>query len=126
MAATHEITCQECGHREETTGKNTIRCATCRLVRNLSWVRNRTAKCWLCKAKYAPIARDDGLCGECAHTPATAKTIDCVFCGGHKRSVAQDIAVCGSCARDPLNRRSFLDAVLKRQERQLAQQAGAT
>ncbi len=109
------ITCEDCGTtRSNVAYANTRYCESCRLLRNLLFVGERTYQCAECKADFAPIARGDRWCGGCALGSNQAG--DCALCKGEEAErLRPSIAVCKGCARAPKQRVRLVKALRKGQ-----------
>lgn len=113
---TQVIQCQDCGHHEITNRKNTKRCGICRLLTNMLYVQNRTRKCWLCETPFAPIARDDRACGNCAPVFQSQPHGTCGACKNTGPLVLEGLALCMHCARDPKQRAGIVKSLRRKQE----------
>ncbi len=123
MATAKTIQCEDCGRKYETTRKNTKYCRVCRVFRDLAYLRALTKTCVACDRDFAPMRRDDLLCGHC--DPTTSKQEvegDCALCQVHANLLHADIAVCKGCATDPEKRELFMKALAKKRR---ASQEGA-
>lgn len=119
MATT--ITCAECGDTRTAAFKNTKYCVKCALLRDLTFVGDRTYKCDDCKAEFAPLARRDPYCGNCAF--GCGKFEDCVGCAGTAELHRPGVPLCTRCLRDPKQRRKIIRALRGgQQERRIANQ----
>lgn len=122
--ATTTIDCADCGHQYETARKNTKYCRVCRLLRNLSYLKNTTYTCFVCDKDYAPLERqpaDWRMCGTCERRewPHDVKGT-CALCNDDSdRLIHADIAVCRKCAFDP-EKRPLLVKALARKQRERA------
>ncbi len=109
------ITCQDCGAaRRDVAYKTTRYCESCRLLRNLLFIGERTYQCTECKDNFAPIARGDRYCGECSL--GSNRMGECALCGAASSELLRpSIAVCTRCARDPKQRVRLVKALRKGQ-----------
>lgn len=112
-----DVTCCDCSaKRRNAAYSNTRYCKSCRLLRDLTYLADRTKSCDECKATFAPASRRDAYCGKCCFGSLDVGT--CAFC---KRSDAelhrQGIPVCCQCLRLPTLRRQII-AGLQRGQRE--------
>jgi hypothetical protein len=115
MAKTSIIQCQDCGADYETVRRNTKYCRVCRMFRDLAYLKALTRECISCDQKFAPLHREDILCGNC--DPVTSKFhVEgvCGICQVQATLLHKDIAVCKSCATDPGQRTVFIKALAKK------------
>lgn len=121
----YDIRCRQCGAHRRARNKNTTHCYKCRLLRNLEFVAEFTRSCQDCKAKFAPISRNDPYCGRCALGRST-NTGTCIFCQEPDTYFIQiGVPVCKECARAPERRRAFI-AALQRGLRERKERNNAT
>ncbi len=109
------ITCQDCGAaRQDVAYKNTRYCESCRLLRNLLFIGERTYQCAECTNDFAPIARGDRWCGHCAL--GSNRKGECVLCSSaSSERLRPSISVCKACARDPKQRVRLVKGLRKGQ-----------
>lgn len=113
------INCKDCGAPRETKHRNTRYCHVCRLFRNLVFVSRRTAACVSCDGRFAPIKRDDQLCGFCDFLGETHRvTGKCGVCGQKTELVRREIRVCVPCLKAPDKRQLVIKALNKRRQEQ--------
>lgn len=109
------ITCTDCGaERHNVQYRNTRYCESCRLLRNLIFLGDRTCTCSECAKEFAPTVRGERWCGECS---VSADIGDCVLCqAADSELLRRTIPVCLRCAHDP-DRRAVLIKGLRRGQR---------
>lgn len=113
------IHCEDCGKPRLTGRRNTKYCRVCRLLKNINFIGDRTSECPRCKKRYAPVTRNDLMCGKCNPRIAQGKpTGICGFCKEEKDLIDSDIKVCHGCATEPDNRLAFTIALLDKVETQ--------
>jgi hypothetical protein len=101
-----------------TRRKNTKYCAICRLLKNLSFLKERTSKCLVCEKTFSQVSRNEQVCLACDpySTPAAVEGT-CGLCGTPSdRLLGEHIAVCVGCAQDPSKREVFRASLLKKQK----------
>lgn len=116
MAKAHIIECSDCGAPRLTRWKNTKYCFLCRLIRNLEFIGDKTTKCIVDDKVFAPIKRNDDLCGDCDVIPMFEGLRGvCAFCKeDDKPLVAPEVAVCIGCAKNPKYRKNVRKALIQR------------
>lgn len=113
--AIHKITCENCGRERETRYKNTKYCLVCRLLKNLNYIGTRRQKCPSCGETFAPLHRNEVMCGKCNPKFAVGKPRGvCGFCEEEKDLILDSVRVCHPCATDPDNRERFLVALVQK------------
>lgn len=113
--ALHDIHCEDCGRPRSTRYKNTKYCLVCRLFKNLNYIGTQTRKCPVCNNRFAPLNRNELMCGECNTKIAVGQPHGvCGFCGEDTDLLLDDVRVCHPCATDPKNRDTFLVAMAKK------------
>lgn len=118
------IICADCGAPRETTMANTKYCTTCRLYRNLQFVRERTGKCVACNKEHALTERKAWICQECAGQTGTGRDGQCGVCGTeHANLVWPDVAVCGTCMDNPEKRGKIIAGLIQKIARNKAEYA---
>lgn len=113
------ITCADCSRERETRYANTKYCLVCRLARNLQFLGERTSQCIVCENRFAPLSRNDDLCGVCDNFPASGEpTGTCALCETIDIAILnEDVSVCKRCAKDPEKRVLFRKAVILKRQR---------
>lgn len=109
------IICEDCGKLRETAQSNTRFCRVCRLLKNLTWLKSRTAKCLVCECRFAPLERNAYLCPKC--DPAERKDPpvgNCALCDTEGELVDTDVHVCMGCATSIDKRPIFHAALIKK------------
>lgn len=113
--AKHEIKCEDCGAPRMTVMPNTKFCTTCRLFKNLSFLRDSTGKCVACGKRHALTERKAFLCQSCQAAAGNCRTGDCGVCGTEATALVwQDVAVCVQCMDDPKQRGKIMAGLIKK------------
>lgn len=113
--ATRTITCADCGAPRETVMPNTKYCTTCRLFKDLSFIKDKTGRCVACGKTHAQTERKPFLCQCCSADAGNHRTGDCGVCGKtDTRLVWQDIACCVECMDDPKQRGKILAGLIQK------------
>lgn len=113
--ASRTIHCEDCGAPRQTVMPNTKYCTTCRLFKNLSFIREATGKCVACGKRHALTERKAFLCQTCQAEAGNCREGDCGVCGTKStRLVWQDVAVCVGCMDDPDKRGMILAGLIKK------------
>lgn len=113
----HDITCQDCGaQRLSATYSTTRYCHSCRLLRNLIFVRDRVYDCQVCGKPFAPVSRGDGYCAK--HDFGSNVFGTCAFCDEENvEFIRPNIPLCLKCAKTPGATRHRIVAGLKNGQR---------
>jgi hypothetical protein len=120
------INCQMCGWEYETRSKNAKYCRVCQLLRNLTWLGNRTTTC-IIKPEHEFVnltdQREAPVCGEHDLLPRRHDVTGlCKLCGEHStRLTHADVAICRSCLTKPDNRETVLVRLKQKQAWQAKQ-----
>lgn len=114
------IECKDCGAQFETKRRNTKYCEVCRAIRNLLYVGSHRKECVSCESTFAPLARDDILCGECDFIDSGKRVRGkCTVCSTAEAILMhKDIRVCLACGRNPEKRTLLLKALFKKKRAQ--------
>lgn len=115
------IRCVTCNAPTPTTRKNTKYCVPCRLLKNVKFYANTTKKCWGCDGRFAPLHRNDVLCGTCDDAPPRSITGICSFCKNKTELYNDNVKLCLPCIKDPERRPTLLRSLMKKQ-RELKEQ----
>ncbi len=106
------ITCKDCGTlRRNVQYKNTLTCESCRLLRDLEWIADRTHNCTAagCNHVFAPARRGDRWCGECSFSNVAGT---CVLCKTEDAELYRpSIPVCLRCVKSPDQRTTLVQAL---------------
>lgn len=98
--AEYQIECEQCGGPYLARRSDAKQCASCRLLRILTYVAARTKarKCRACGDKYSPARREDRVCGHCDTGTPKAIVATCSIC---KRDAPmyERCTVCVSCVK---------------------------
>lgn len=110
------IHCSDCGQEYAAKRKNVKFCPTCRLYRDLLYLKISTTKCWACDARFAPTKRGQIACADCgAHEHRRGH---CAICKHDDRPMlTDDLAVCTHCAFDPKRRQLLVRAVAEKRRK---------
>jgi hypothetical protein len=115
------IQCADCGQDHEVRRSNAKYCATCRLFRNLVYLKGRTAKCVSCEDRFAVMHANDNLCSKCDFLSENNPQGRCAICQQDDlRLVKGSLAVCLACAKDAGKRPKVLAALGHRRRKQMA------
>ena len=85
------------------------------MFRDLTYLKSNTRECVACDSKFAPLHREDILCGGC--DPVTSKFHVqgvCALCQTNGTLLHKDISVCKGCSTDPSKRTVFIKALAKK------------
>lgn len=122
MAETREVPCEDCGIVVRTKRINTKVCKVCRLIRDLKFVTNRSAKCWDCNRAFSPLNSQQRFCGYCDSPHKVELEGVCGLCHRAEHNLIHpDVSVCRVCAVDPNQREQFYRALKKKQSQRKAQ-----
>jgi hypothetical protein len=109
--------CETCGARAQSPRSNAKYCVICRTFRNLKYVGAKTSKCWACKSSFAPLHRNDVLCGSCDDDATRGPTAQCRLCQDMRSLYHDDILICGQCMKKPAAREPVMHALFNKQVR---------
>lgn len=118
MGKLHIIHCEDCGAPRMTRYKNTRYCEICRLLRNLKFVGDATAKCLVDKRVFAPIKRGQQLSLTCDYlsTPGGEQG-QCGICErDDQRLYGKHVRVCVECLDDPKKREAIRAQLIMKQK----------
>lgn len=104
------ITCEGCGYVRKGP-KNTKLCKLCAIERDIKHHRDAKRPCNQtdCNEQFAPINRNDWVCGKC---DLAAYEGPCLWCKApHTQLLHKYLRVCLKCAKSPANRLPLLKAL---------------
>jgi len=112
-----DITCADCSAlRRNAAYSNTRYCVSCRLLRDLSFIKDQVRTCSraACSRRFAPVSRRDSYCGPCGF--GSPDEGHCWYCkNDHAELHRAGLAVCVNCIRDPAKRITILGALRRGQ-----------
>lgn len=110
-----EIACEDCGAPRKTRMKNTKYCHACRLLKDLSFLRDRTGECVACGRKHSLTQRKAWLCQRCTADSGNYREGHCGVCGKENaRLVWQEVAVCVDCMDNPEQRGPIIKGLIQK------------
>jgi hypothetical protein len=115
------IHCADCGQSHEVRRSNAKYCPTCRLFRNLVYLKGRTTKCVSCEDRFAVMHANDNLCSKCDFLSENNPRGHCAICkAADVRLVKGALAVCLACAKSEEHRDTVLRSLAQRRRKQMA------
>ena len=107
--------CVDCSAPATSKRANAKYCTICRLIRNVTFVADKTKPCWGCNKRFTPIDRNDVLCGTCDESGARGDTGTCSLCKAQAQLYGKEVSVCLACMKDPEKRPLLFRALKKKQ-----------
>lgn len=99
---TYEYACSKCGSQWWAARKNAHKCLVCRLIDDMTFIANKTKKCWRCNKEFLPINRNDVACAEHQSWKGVPDIGPCLVCKEpDSLPIHSDVKICGVCLRDP-------------------------
>ena len=119
--------CQDCKGEYTTLHPRAKYCPVCRTYKNVLYLLQRLYDCWACGNQYAPLERNDKLCGRCSLTVKRRHDTKgtCRLC--HEKSeqlLSPEVRICRPCATNPDNRQAFIRALAKKRQQRSATATG--
>lgn len=112
--AEHHITCESCGGPYLAKRSDAKNCASCRLLKILTYVAKTYGKrkCRACKAEHRPAYKADVLCAACTDIDRRIPIVTCVICK-RDRPMYERVPVCLGCVKGVASQVVVLKALRK-------------